>query len=94
MSSPRRANTSAARAPRRKNKPTRDFWGPEDADVQSADPVRPADHPTALIQSLGPPPLPNGVVAQHYFQIIYERAAQLAVALAASAGLIDTDAPD
>ena len=57
-------------------------------------PVRPLSHPTALIQSLGTPPLPNAGVAQHYFEAIYERAAALAIALATSAGLAETTPSD
>jgi hypothetical protein len=80
-------STSRARAPRGKARSPRDFWGPEGAEDLGLAPVRAAQHPTALIQSLGPPPLPNGAIAQHYFEVIYERAAALAIALAASAGL-------
>ncbi|MFN8028422.1 MAG: hypothetical protein U0W40_19300 [Acidimicrobiia bacterium] len=87
MSGNRRGNKSGSRS-RGKGKSARDFWGPEDVDEVAAGPVRVADHPTALIRSLGPPPLPNGAVAEHYFAVVYERTAQLAVALAASAGLI------
>ena len=43
-----------------------------------------------MIRSLGPPPLPNAGVAEHYFEAIYERAAALAIALATSAGLAET----
>ena len=96
MSSPRRnkKSTARARAPRGKGRATRDFWGPEDAEVLSPAPIRAAQHPTALVQSLGPPPLPNGAIAQHYFEVIYERAAALAIALAASAGLVSADDAD
>jgi hypothetical protein len=96
MSSPRRAkkSTSRARAPRGKARSTRDFWGAEGAEVVRPAPIRAAQHPTALIQSLGPPPLPNGAIAQHYFEVIYERAAALAIALAASAGLSSVDEDD
>jgi len=96
MSSPRRnkKSTSRARAPRGKSKSTRDFWGPEGTEVLRPAPIRAAQHPTALVQSLGPPPLPNGAIAEHYFEVIYERAAALAVALAASAGLSGLDEDD
>jgi hypothetical protein len=94
MSKPRRGDKSGSRSPRGKGKPSRDFWGPELADEQPVDMVRPADHPAALVQSLGPLPLPNGAVAQHYFEVIYERAAALALALAASADLVDLTSSD
>jgi len=89
--SARRGNKSTSRKSRGKNKPARDFWGPEDVEEISLEPVRPADHPTALVRSLGPLPLPNSAVAEHYFEVVYDRAAQLAAALAASAGLLEID---
>jgi hypothetical protein len=94
MSGPRRAKKSTSRTSSNKGKSSRDFWGPEGVEEYTVNPVRPADHPTALVRSLGPLPLPNGAVAEHYFEVVYERAAQLAIALAASAGLIEIDAPD
>ena len=78
-------------APRHRTRPTRDFWGTEPAAAEEPTPIRPADDPTALIHSLGPPPLPNATAARHYFDAVYERAAMLAMALAASADLADTD---
>ena len=44
-----------------------------------------------MITSLGPAPLPSReTIAEHYFLAIYDRAAALAVALAASSDLLDT----
>ena len=51
--------------------------------------ITPGVDPTALVESLGPLPFPGAGLAQHYFQAVYERAAGLAVALAAAAGLLD-----
>ena len=43
-----------------------------------------------MIRSLGPPPLPSReTVAEHYFVAVYDKAASLAVALAAASGLLD-----
>jgi hypothetical protein len=98
-----RANPRARPAPRRRAQPPRDFWGaehpdrtehPEPPEDLTPAPIRPTDDPTALIHSLGPPPLPNSLAARHYFDAIYERSAALAVALATSAGLIDPSEPD
>ena len=48
-----------------------------------------SDDPTAVVRSLGPPPLPgHEAIAEHYFDVVYERAAMLANALAAAGGLI------
>jgi hypothetical protein len=69
----------------------RDFWGHETSEDPPAELIRPSEDPTALIQSLGPPPLPGGeTVAEHYFAATYQKAASLAIALAAASDLLDT----
>jgi hypothetical protein len=51
-------------------------------------PIVPAD-PTALLRSLGRPPLPGqGAAAEHYIAAVVERAARVATALAATADLL------
>jgi hypothetical protein len=73
---------------------TRDFWGNDElvgVDETTLPKIRRSEHPTALVDSLGPLPFPGGQVAPHYFELLYDRAASLAIALAASAGL---DAPE
>ena len=70
----------------------RDFWGEDVDDPVDDEPNRvitPGVDPTALVESLGPLPFPGAGVAQPYFQAVYERAAGLAVALAAAAGLLE-----
>jgi hypothetical protein len=65
-----------------------DVWRPV---PQLPDPetIVPASDPTALLRSLGDPPLPGqGAVAQHYLAAVVERAAGMATALAAAAGLL------
>ena len=93
MSNSRRRSTPARRNQRRRSAPTRDFWGTEQPDEGEHTLIEPSDHPNALIESLGPPPVPGGAVAQHFFDAAYERAAALAFALAASAGLTAPDEP-
>ena len=45
-----------------------------------------------MLRSLGPPPLPgHETAAEHYFDAVYDRAAALAIALAAASGLIDVE---
>ena len=69
---------------------TRDFWGTDElvgVDETTLPKIRRSEHPTALVDSLGPLPFPGGQVAPHYFDLLYDRAASLAMALAASAGL-------
>jgi hypothetical protein len=93
MSNSRRRSTPARRNQRRRSAPTRDFWGTDKPGDGEHTVIERSDHPNALIESLGPPPFPGGAVAQHYFDAAYERAAALAFALAASAGLTATDEP-
>jgi hypothetical protein len=51
-------------------------------------PVEATTDPTAMIRSLGPPPLAgHETVAEHYFAAVYDKAVGLAGALAAAAGL-------
>ncbi|MBA2751573.1 MAG: hypothetical protein H0U41_04950 [Actinobacteria bacterium] len=53
------------------------------------EPIRPAGDPGALLRSLGDVPLQGqGAVAEHHLAAVVERAAGLATALAAAAGLL------
>ena len=89
MTAPRR-NQRRGRRPQggQRRNPTAEFWRavpPPDA----PEPIRPASDPTALIDSLGVPPLrTHGGTAEHYLAAVVERAAAVAAALAASAGLL------
>lgn len=57
--------------------------------------IRPAGDPTALIRSLGNPPLRGQTnVADKYLAAVVERAADVATALAASADLLADGDPD
>jgi hypothetical protein len=70
------------------------FWGREGA-IDPAEPILPSEDPTAMIRSLGPPPL--GVLAgpgEHYLGAAYDKAAGVAVALAAAGDLLDIDELD
>ena len=72
----------------KRNNTRRDLWSPAPK-LEDPDPIKPAADPTALIDSLGPPPLRgHSSVAEHHFAAVIERAAVLATALAASAGLL------
>ena len=67
-----------------------EFWRamPE---LDPPEPIRPAAEPTALLRSLGTPPLTgHAAVADHYLAAVIERAAGLATALAAASGLLAT----
>ena len=71
-----------------------DLWRPV-PQLPDPEPIRPASDPTALIRSLGDPPLPGqAAVAEHYLSAVVERAGVLATALAASADLLADDGDD
>ena len=94
---PARANQSRSQSQgRRRQPPVRDFWGHTDHDAaDDVDAIRPIDDPAVLVRSLGPPPLPgHETAAGHYFEAVYDKAANLAVALAAASGLLATEEPD
>ncbi|MEA3020549.1 MAG: hypothetical protein QOI47_2073 [Actinomycetota bacterium] len=84
---PQRNRRSQQQANARARKPT-DLWRPV-PQLPEPEPITPAADPTALLRSLGAPPLPGqGAVAEHYLAAVVERAAGLATALAAAAGLL------
>jgi hypothetical protein len=95
MSGPRRRKPAARPSRRRRPAPARDFWGRESTEDDMAVIITPSDDPTAMIRSLGPPPLPvPETVAELHFAAIYQKAATLAVALAAASGLLYTGERD
>jgi hypothetical protein len=70
------------------------FWGSVSA-VEPAEAIRPAEDPTAVVASLGPPPLGvHSGSAAHYLEAMYHKAASVAVALAASADLLEPSIAD
>jgi hypothetical protein len=75
--------------------PRRPFWA---NDVKEAEVwaligvVRPAQDPTALVRSLGSPPLGKfATSAQHYYAPVYEKAQQFAIAMATANGVLLSD---
>jgi hypothetical protein len=81
------APKNARRNGRRRN-PRPDLWRAV-APVPDAQTVTPALDPTALVRSLGPPQLPGQTAyAEHYLAAVVERAATMAGAVAAAAGVI------
>jgi hypothetical protein len=57
--------------------------------LDEPEPIAPAGDPGALLRSLGDVPLQGqGAVAEHHLAAVVERAAGLAAALAAAAGLL------
>ncbi len=94
MNAPRRKRPAPTRASGRPvdgrgpdNRPI-DIWRPV-APLPDPAPIVPATDPTALLRSLGDPPLHSiSVVAGHYLAAVLARAAGLATGLAASADLL------
>ena len=81
------------RSRRKASKPV-DMWRlvPEPPEP---DDITPAVEPTALLRSLGDPPLHGQrVTAGHYLAAVIERAAALATGLAASADLLAPEPAD
>jgi hypothetical protein len=83
------AKKSAQAKRRRKKAKGFDVWRPGQGALPDPQPIVPLRDPTALLRSLGDPPLQGqSQVAQHYLGAVVERAAGLATALAAAAGLL------
>jgi hypothetical protein len=68
-----------------------DFWGDVDK-LPSVDSVTLTPDPSAVVRSLGRPPLAgHEAVSEHYFRAIYEQVVTLAGVLATAGDLIDAD---
>jgi hypothetical protein len=86
----RRRKPSQNRRRRGQKTKTVDLWRPVPS-APDPEPIAPAADPTALLRSLGDPPLQGqGGKAGHYVAAVVERAASLATALAAAGGLLAT----
>ena len=90
MTAPRKKPTQRRRRSGGKAKAAAgDIWRPVPK-VPLPDPIVLAARPSAMLRSLGDPPLQGqGQVAEHYLAAVVERAAGLASALAAAGGLLD-----
>ena len=89
---PRRNGQNGQQPARAPKTPDRVFWGDPAAEAPPVPRIRPVSEPAAVVRSLGPPPLgAHEKVAEHYFVAVYDKAVNLASALAAAGGLLDTD---
>ncbi len=80
---------SRRRRPANNPRSAQRFWGNANA-IGSEHVVVPAEDPAAVVASLGPPPLGiHSNSATHYLEAMYQKAAVVAVALAASADLLE-----
>jgi hypothetical protein len=65
-----------------------DLWRPVPL-LPDLEPIVPADDATALLRSLGPPPLDrHSLAGEHYLATVVERAAALATGLAGAAQVL------
>jgi hypothetical protein len=88
QSGQKRSRNRRRRGGGNKAKRPTDLWRPV-PQLSSPAPIVPVPDPTALIRSLGDPPLQGqGAVAEHYLAAVVEWAAGLATALAVAAGLL------
>jgi hypothetical protein len=94
MTAPRKKPAQRRRRSGSKAKPGGgDLWRPVPA-VPVPAPIELATRPSAMLRSLGDPPLQGqGQVAEHYLAAVVERAAGLASALAAAGGLLRLPEP-
>lgn len=93
MSQPRKRPPQRKRGGGGKTKPV-DIWRPVPP-LPDPEPITPAVDPTALLRSIGAPPLrARSDMAEAYLLTVAERAAGLATALAAAAGLLAEPADD
>ncbi len=86
-------NTRRRKGPRKKKIDPRVFWGdPEQLAELGSQRAMITARPSAVIQSLGRPPLSGQQnAAEHYFVAVYDRAVNLAAALAAAGNLIEPE---
>jgi len=87
MNPPRNQPRRRRSSQQRRQKP-RGLWAAVPAPDPPA-PITPVSDPSALIDSLGAPPLKgHSSIAEHYLAAVVERAAMLATGLADVAGLL------
>ena len=86
---PRERPSTQRRRPPAKHTLT-DIWR-EPAPLPDVEPVIPSNDPTALIRSLGEPPLADAEAVLLQYATVIERSASIAAALALSAGVLATD---
>ncbi len=88
-----RQSNRRRKSSRKKKVDPKVFWG--DPEVLAEVPEHTANittNPSAVVLSLGRPPLSGQQNAsEHYFTAVYDRAVNLAAALAAAGNLVETD---
>ena len=88
---PRERPSTQRRRPPTKRTPA-DIWR-DAGTLPDVEPVVPSSDPTALLRSLGDPPLANAEAVLLRYATVIERSASIAAALALSAGVLAEDDP-
>jgi hypothetical protein len=84
-SSNKNRNNGSGNGNRNGSSDPRDFWGAVLPTTAGEPPVIDTPDPTAMVRSLGIPPLAgNRPISEHYFAAVYAKAAGLAQALLAA----------
>jgi len=88
-----RTGSRRRKGPRKKKVDPRVFWGDAEQLAELGEKKATiTTNPSAVVQSLGRPPLSGQQnAAEHYFVAVYERAVNLAAALAAAGNLIEAE---
>ncbi len=88
-----RTGSRRRKGPRKKKVDPRVFWGDAEQLAELGEKKATiTTNPSAVVQSLGRPPLSGQQnAAEHYFIAVYERAVNLAAALAAAGNLIEAE---
>jgi hypothetical protein len=84
---PQRTNNNRRNNQRKKRSSGGDIWRPG-GELPPVAPIEVAEDASALLRSLGEPPLPGGIDVSPYFQSAIERSAPIAAALALSVDLL------
>lgn len=89
---PRSKNGSRRKSKRGGQQRQHDLWRTP-GELPEVEPIALPHEVGALLRSLGDPPLNNGAAAARYFNVVVERAAAVAVALAVSADVLESGEP-
>jgi hypothetical protein len=87
MNPPRRRNNRSRSGGRSRQRAAVDLWRVPEPPGEIR-PIAVPDEPSALVRSLGDPPVANGTTVGRYLVAVTERAAATAAALALSADLL------
>ena len=82
------SNNNQRRRPRPNQSAAVDLWRTPTGPMPELQPIEPTNDVTALVRSLGEPPMLGGTNMGNYFESVVERTAAIAAALALSVDLL------